>query len=306
MEMSVDAGSFDAYKGRVTYGKSFNNGIEALVSGTYYDSNGDRLFFKEFDKPENNNGITDHTDFDRFHKTFAKLSYGDFTLEGVYSSRTKGIPTASYGADFNNRRNRTTDSWWHTDRYLQLWKSTDVTGGFTIVMTTMATMYTVDSEQDSARGAGREPGKHKTLRSLQINRGNGISRQLRQDQKTTMKLHPLFADRRTGYGPSTSRTVRIFSNLILAPVRYDHYNLRQRHKSQAGPDLPPLAGTVFKLLYGTAFRAPGVTNYATTYPHWGQGTDLGPEKIQTYELVWEQYRQPPPGLLSGFTTTSTT
>jgi outer membrane receptor for ferrienterochelin and colicins len=50
-EVSGEAGSFDTYKGRLTYGDKYRTGIEALVSGTLYDSNGNRLYFKEFDTP---------------------------------------------------------------------------------------------------------------------------------------------------------------------------------------------------------------------------------------------------------------
>jgi outer membrane receptor for ferrienterochelin and colicins len=130
VELSVDTGSFDTYKGRLTWGGSFKNGLEALVSGSYYDSNGDRLFSKEFDKTDTNNGVTDHTDYDRFHNTLAKLSYGGFTLEGDYYSRTKGVPTASFGNDFNNRSTKTVDSWWFLDlKYSRtLWSRLDLTG----------------------------------------------------------------------------------------------------------------------------------------------------------------------------------
>jgi iron complex outermembrane receptor protein len=51
----------------------------------------------------------------------------------------------------------------------------------------------------------------------------------------------------------------------------------------------PLKKTVFKLLYGTAFRAPNV--YELFYQGAGNKSnpDLKPETIQTFELVWEQY-----------------
>ncbi len=115
VELSGDAGSFDSYKGRLSYGRFFSKGLEALVSGSIYDSGGDSLFFSEFDSPTTNNGFTSHTDYDRFYNTLAKLSYAGLVLEGVYSSRTKGIPTAPYGIDFNDGRNRSTDEWWFVD-----------------------------------------------------------------------------------------------------------------------------------------------------------------------------------------------
>ena len=63
---SASAASFGTYQGRLTYGTKFSNGLELLLSGTFYDSHGqDRLFFKEFDNPATNNGIALNADDDQ-------------------------------------------------------------------------------------------------------------------------------------------------------------------------------------------------------------------------------------------------
>ena len=41
-EASVESGSFDSYKGRFSYGDKFKNGVELLLSGSYYTSAGQR------------------------------------------------------------------------------------------------------------------------------------------------------------------------------------------------------------------------------------------------------------------------
>lgn len=57
-EMSTEGGSFGSYKGRASYGESFNNGLEMLLSGSYYSSQGPhRLYFPEYDSPATNHGI---------------------------------------------------------------------------------------------------------------------------------------------------------------------------------------------------------------------------------------------------------
>ena len=62
-ELSGDASSFDTYKGRASYGKKFGNGLDLTVSGSLFTSEGhDRLFFKEFDSTNTNNGIAEHLD----------------------------------------------------------------------------------------------------------------------------------------------------------------------------------------------------------------------------------------------------
>ncbi len=101
--VSEQAGSYGTYKSNANYGRHFKNGLKMILSDTYYNSHGhDRLYFPSFDSPDTNNGIAENIDHDRADQLFANLSWGNFTLEGVYSSRLKQIPTASYGSLFND------------------------------------------------------------------------------------------------------------------------------------------------------------------------------------------------------------
>src|SRR6266436_1393909 len=89
-EVSGEVASFDTYKGRVTYGNRFTNGLEMLVSGTIFDSEGhDRLFYKEYDQPAHNNGIAENADRDSFKSFFGAVSFHDFSLEGAFNTREK-------------------------------------------------------------------------------------------------------------------------------------------------------------------------------------------------------------------------
>lgn len=110
IEISSEAGSWNSYKGRVTYGDRFDNGIEALVSGSFYNSQGhQQLYYPEFNNPATNNGFAQNADGDRSHNFFADLIYRDLDIHLVEASRTKHIPTASFGTVFNNPNTRTTD-----------------------------------------------------------------------------------------------------------------------------------------------------------------------------------------------------
>ncbi|MGC8870693.1 MAG: TonB-dependent receptor plug domain-containing protein, partial [Brevinematia bacterium] len=104
-----EASSFDTYKGRLSLGNRFKNGLDIILSGSIYDSKGQDLFFKEFDEPSTNHGIAQGCDYDRNYSIFSKISFLDFTLEGAYVSRTKGLPTAPYETDFNEPGNKTID-----------------------------------------------------------------------------------------------------------------------------------------------------------------------------------------------------
>ena len=50
-----------------------------------------------------------NADDDEFHQLFANVSWGRFTLHGVFGSRDKGIPTASFGTVFDVTGTRTVD-----------------------------------------------------------------------------------------------------------------------------------------------------------------------------------------------------
>ena len=77
-EVSGEYASFDTYKGRVTYGKSFTNGAQLLLSTSYYDSAGqERLFYKEFNTTNQNNGVARGLDDDSFKSFFGSLGYRD-------------------------------------------------------------------------------------------------------------------------------------------------------------------------------------------------------------------------------------
>ena len=135
-EVSGEAASFGTYKGRVSYGKKWQEGSEALVSGTGYDSRGDRLYFREFDPSNpfhdpraNNNGMAEYRDGERYSSAFTKWSSPGFTLEGALISRDKEIPTAAKGANFNDPGNQITDERAYVDAKYDrsIGQQTDVT-----------------------------------------------------------------------------------------------------------------------------------------------------------------------------------
>ena len=116
-EVSGQGGSWNTYEGRLTYGHRFADQIETMLSGTFYHSTGHHdLFFPEFDSPLTNNGVAVNADGDQAYSIFADLIRGDFNLHVVLNSRTKHIPTASFGAVFDDPNTQTTDA----RRYIDL------------------------------------------------------------------------------------------------------------------------------------------------------------------------------------------
>jgi iron complex outermembrane receptor protein len=102
-EVSGEYGSFNTYKGRASYGTQLTNGIEWLVSGTIYHSDGTpELYFEEYDTPAQNNGVAEDADADTTVNLYSALSLYGFTLDGAFMEREKVNPTAQYNTLFND------------------------------------------------------------------------------------------------------------------------------------------------------------------------------------------------------------
>jgi outer membrane receptor for ferrienterochelin and colicins len=311
VEASTEIASYDSYKGRLTYGNRFPNGLEFLLSGSFYDSAGhNRLFYKEFDAPATNNGIVNNADGDRYYSVFTNLSYSDFTLLGGYVSREKVIPTASFATVFNTDRTRTTDERSYIDLKYQhaFAQQLDVMARVYYDRYYYQGNYLFDYLDDGVLTLNRDIalGEHwgtevkvtkRLLEKHLLTLGVEFRDNVRQEQKNydIFPFSSYLDDRRSSrnWAMYLQDEYSLLDNLILnVGARYDHYD------SFGGTFNPRLAliynlpKTAIKLLYGEAFRAP--TAYEAYYGAGGLlGSDpnshLKPENITMYELVVERY-----------------
>ncbi|HKX29447.1 MAG TPA: TonB-dependent receptor, partial [Blastocatellia bacterium] len=311
-EVSPEGAGFGTYKGRLSYGKEFGNGLELLLSGSYYNSRGQRrLYFKEFDDPATNHGLAENADTDRSTSLFANLSYRDFTARGVYGSREKRLPTASYGTVFNDPRNRTSDRRGYLDlRYehtlrnrLQLMvrvygDSYNYDGYYIYDASTDGTPLLVEN-RDLLRGAwlGGEVQLTKVVASRhKLTFGAEYQDNLRQHQ-SNYDLDPAFMyvdsrQRSNNAGLYFQDEFALHEKVTLnIGGRHDHYTaFGGIAKPRLGLIYHPSPTTALKFLYGEAFRAPN--NYERYYvlsTLYKPNADLKPETIKTGEMVMEQY-----------------
>jgi outer membrane receptor for ferrienterochelin and colicins len=305
-ELSFQTGSFGTNEGRATYGHQFHN-LGVLVSGTFYNSTGQTLFFPQFDNPANNNGITSDTDYESYKHILATLTYHGFTLQGLFSTRDKGVPTAYFGAVFNDPSDYNIDS----HQYVSLDYQHPI-GKWQLDAGTSYDQARLQGPVPEAPLISGEPivlstysfrgnwwtGEIKVSRDLfernHLTFGSEVRDNLRQDQGDLLNPPNAFTPE-----PNNSLITALYvqdefgitSRLTLnAGVRYDHY-------STFGGTTNPRAAlifrasdkTTFKLLYGNAFSAPDV--YETT-PDFGIFYDdslkLRPEHIQSLEARVEQ------------------
>lgn len=112
--LAGEVGSLDTSRGRATYGKQWSNGADLLVNASQYDSQGNKqLFYPEF--ADSNGGIAQNLDAERARRLFGQLSYQDFTLRAGFNDRRKHVPTASFGAAFNDPHYFTFDRQYYVD-----------------------------------------------------------------------------------------------------------------------------------------------------------------------------------------------
>jgi iron complex outermembrane receptor protein len=301
VETSFDYGAFGTYKGRVTYGKLFTNGVQMLLSGTYYDSGGqNRLFYREFDTPAQNNGVAQNMDADSFGSLLASLGYGDFTFESAFNHREKVNPTAQFDlTTFNDSRLRTMDERGYTalkfahsfpevvdvtaqvyfDRYTHY-------SGYpqSLVVGTNVLFSAFTTEHDTGEWWGTELQLNKTLWDRHvITLGGEYRDDFLQEQRISGQA-PVIRDRES-YGVYLQGDFAVLTNFHFnGGVRYDQYgDFNPALDPRVALIYNPVKSSTLKAIYGTAFRVPDFEELSDP-----RFQNISPERITSYELDYEQ------------------
>lgn len=284
---SAEYGSFDTYKGRVSVGHKFTNEVEILLSGTLYGSEGeDRLFYKEFNTPDQNRGVARGIDDDDFKSFFGTLSYRDFTLQGAFINREKVNPTAQFGTTFNDGRLRTIDERSYVDlKYNHEFENVGEVlarvhydrSDFEIDYPSGTNLF-VEKQRGEWWGTEVQFNRHLWERHV-LTAGAEYRNDFRQSLNDEHRT-------RESYGVFAQGDFAVLTNLHFnAGVRFDKYG---DFDVTTNPRLAliynPVEKSVFKAIYGTAFRAPNFLELALS----PDPDQLDPEEITSYELVYEQ------------------
>jgi len=303
LEVSGGLASFGTDKERVSYGKRHENGAELLLSASRYRSRGRDLFFPEY--AATNNGMAVDLDGDRYDSFFGKLAYAGFTLTGGYSDREKTVPTAFYETIFNDPNTKFSDG----SAFVDLGYHRELNQRWDIAAHVFRGRYSFDGlypyadalNKDETRGAwwGTEVKVAGRLEKHKIVVGAEYQDNFRQDQSNfdIAPYAPYLDDRRdsTRTGVYVQDEISLGRSLLLnAGLRYDDYStVGETLNPRLGLIWSPVATTTFKLLYGTAFRAPNAYElYYAAADDQKANPDLDPEKIVTYEFVIEHQVRP--------------
>jgi outer membrane receptor for ferrienterochelin and colicins len=299
-ETSFDYGAFDTYKGRVTIGEQFTNGVNLLLSGSIYRSAGpESLYYPQFATPAQNNGVAKNMDGDSYNSLFASVNYRDFTLEGAFNDRDKVNPTAQFDTTFNDPRLRTIDDRGYTAlKFAHSFPDVvDVTAqvyfdsythaiGYpqSLVVGTNVLFSGITTEHDTGEWWGTELQLNKTLWDRHVITVGG---EYRDDfvQEQRISGQTSVNSSRESYGVYLQGDFAVLTNLHFnGGVRYDQYgDFDPAFDPRLALIYNPLPGSTLKAIYGTAFRVPDFEELSD--PRFQQ---ISPERITSYELVYEQ------------------
>lgn len=319
VEVAGEGGTFATHKGRATYGARFANGIEWLVSGSEYESDGaSPLYYPEFDQRisdeprATNNGMVRGLDGEDAKTFFTKLAYGSWSFAGFFDDRNKQVPTASFDTIFNDPGEETRDRRGYLelsyDRRLSETLELHARAFYDDYLYRGAYPYDLALPgdpldrvmyRDSAVGkwfgsewqlSAQLSGRH----TLQVGGEYRDNRREYQDAyyASDPRAYDLQDDRSSDtLGVYVQDELRLDEKLALtAGLRLDRYddNFGSTLNPRMGVIYSPSSTATVKLLYGQAFRAPNP--YERFYnPEQARQPELNPETIKTYELVYEQY-----------------
>ncbi|CAN7277005.1 TonB-dependent receptor [Pseudoduganella sp. LjRoot289] len=305
-QAAATAGSYGERGARFSYGWHSQDGTDWLLAASSQRRDGQDLYYAEYEQPGVHDGVARGLDDDRVKRVFAKAARGGWSLSAAYADRVKGVPTGSFGAQFN-APNYTRDAqaiakaayagqlydgvelaamaYWGRADYLGVGSYPDA-----------ADIMRINVDGDHAMWYGLSA--HLTLTRFQDHKivaGGEVQRNARRDQ-FNFNLGPyeqLLEDRRKGdrSGVFLEDEWRLSPGLLLnAGLRYDsdsnvggQFSPRVALMAQVDP-----ADTV-KLIYGTAYRVPNA--YEQYYAVAGvqqASPGLSAEKISTRELIFER------------------
>jgi len=319
VELAGEGGTSGTHRERGTYGARYANGVEWLVSGSQYRSDGTaRLYYPEFDQRSSdepraaNDGIASDLDAEDARSLFAKLRYGAWSLAGYFNDRNKQVPTASFDTIFNDPREETRDR----RGYLELNYEQRLSEALDLQARAYYDDYLYRGAYPYDLAEPGDPSDVVMYRDAAIGKWFGTEWQLtaRLSDAHTIQVGGEYRDNRREYqdayydtdpraydlrdnrssdtlGLYVQDEITLHEKLALtAGLRFDSYS------DNFGNTLNPRMGLIYsasptatlKALYGQAFRAPNA--FERFYnPEQAHQPELNPETIKTYELVYEQY-----------------
>ncbi|MET0230745.1 MAG: TonB-dependent receptor [Rhodanobacteraceae bacterium] len=306
-EVTVEGGSFGYRNVAARYGWSGGSDRGLLLEASRQHTDGDDLYFPEFDTPGSANGIARGLDDLAVNRAFLKANVGAVSLMVAHASQTKGDPTASFDQLFGDPRSQARDERTIADLSYQgdiandvSWSTRVYAGQYTYLGTFVYTAASGPLNYDTAtaRWFGGDLqamytgwGGHKVVAGLDVQRD--IRRDLSNYDRDPDITYLDFHSTNLHLAPFVEDEIALRDDLRLnVGLRYDHTTVSEPNTSpRVALIYSPSATTTLKALVGQAYRAPNA--YEMSYAVPGDGgqlpsPNLDSERIRTTELVWSQ------------------
>ncbi|MBN2412712.1 TonB-dependent receptor [candidate division KSB1 bacterium] len=299
MNFSAGIGSYGKKQTNFSFGRKIGNGFKFSISGLWGDIKGQDLYFKEYNYPDNNYGIAQNLDWDKFSGVMSKISFNNFTVQGMYTDREKGIPTGSWETNFNDPKTKSRDA----RKFIELKYSRNIGMDKYLMFRTYYDGYDFEETYPYDVMAFDKVNAHWTGQEIQFRWDlltnfrliAGMEYQDHQkadytfwDENVTFfkgnfpyHLFSLYAQNEYQFKDNLSFTLGI---------RNDSNNLSGSSVSpRFGIIYTPSKDCTFKLLYGQAFRTPNIyEKYYQEEEYHKINPLLKPEKIKTSEFIFEK------------------
>jgi outer membrane cobalamin receptor len=295
---TVGSGSHHTSVASGRFAHELGHGFNMSIAGSTQHDHGQNLFYPEFNSPENNNGVSVGHDYDNYRSLLGTITGHGMRFLALTSSRTKGIPTASFGSTFN-RNEQFTDG--RSLMSLTADHRTSATGQLSLRVSYDRFDYHGQFTSGDDKATDRSA-------STRLNADVRYVWDVKPNHRVTIGTE--YVDNvRASYntviggikneigGPFSVASVYAQSEFqplhslsVTAGVRYDHYaHVTDALNPRGAIVWHTNAANTFKLLYGTAFRLPSVFELGFEDPglNFIDNENLQPEKIRQLELVWE-------------------
>lgn len=274
-------------------GRDFEFSGSALVG----QSEGDALYYPEYDDPETNNGRTFGTDGDRTASVLATIRWRDAAWRSGYVGRTKAIPTGAFEVTFNDPRTSRYDRYYWTELSL----ARTYRDRFRLSGRAYHDWYDYQgtypdgdepafSDLGESRSVGAELlGVWDYSSRLRVTLGGEYRDVRRAYYAESFSDGSVSSDDApfrllSGYGQAE---YQVSSQLTaVAGVRTeDHSRSSEATAPRGALIFTPSTSTTLKLLYGHAYRAPSAAEANIETSFYVRNPALRPERIRTLELA---------------------
>ncbi|MDA1192187.1 MAG: TonB-dependent receptor [Candidatus Poribacteria bacterium] len=320
-QVGVSVGQEGERVASATYGTSLGGEADALVSVQTADIDGSD-YYSAF-----HNATATDNDSERFSKVFGSLNAGRFRSHAFFTTIRKQMPTGGYGAEFGNPDSSILDERFGGQAEFEAVSSATANirlRSYFQSADSVIRFVDAKSRPPNVQGSGVSAGAEgRLIWDVRVNNRLTLGVEYRDNFNTSLKASTesgiVFFD---GGASSSVLSIYAFDEYQINPDLLVSFGVRHdRHSSSGSSATAPRAALIYhpfpasavKLLYGEAFRSPTFIEREFVVPFiLAPNPNLRPEKVQTYEAVWEQrikgayfatasvYRNDIDGLIQGY------